>query len=622
MQHPDHRLTLSLLQSNFSRVLKPRKNQDLMMEFLAQHGSAIIEAPTGEGKSDVEVAYLKALGELGTQPCTLIVPTKTIAQQFSIMFPHAKVAMGRHDYECVHPLYEARTPLPMADEIPCLMLDCPSRVDQKTGETQEKDAPPCPYYQAKFEASQGGLVVSTMAFHVMNNVFKHKDWEPTGALVIDEGHRIADVTRNCLSFEITDHHLLQSILLLRRIKAGEAKVVAKFLRKMKTTAKTKSDQDGVLLDASEIKELIAILSEINANELRRKIRQAVKDGLIDPVADMVTLKRLETLAYDVVRYMHSLEYSLPGEERESKGVSKRGGALNYTCAYYRQEQVEQPKNSRRRKKVQHKLVIKCYHVAPLIRKILPPATAVFSATIGNPDIFGYETGIVAAALSLPSSFPVGNTRIYLPNDTPDLSMKGRSKRDLPQTIRQIVRTCVRFAKKGLRSLVVVISNAEREKFLMMAEESELNGGKLNVISYGNGVLAKHAAEAFKEGEGDVLVGTAAHYAEGIDLPKQIAPVIFFLRPGYPNPRDPVTVFEERRFGGRRWAIWNWRVMQQALQVRGRNIRRRDDVGVTFFISQQFKRILFGALPEWLQPAYCNQFTFDQAVKDAEKLLLE
>ncbi len=191
MEHPDHRLTLPLLQSNFSSALTPRKNQEAMMAFLAQHGSAIIEAPPGEGKSEVEFAYLKAAESLGHQPCVLVVPTKTIAEQFKTMFPHAKVAMGRHDYQCLHPLYEGRTPLPMADEIPCLMLDCDSRVNQETGQTQGEGAEPCPYYQAKYEATQGGVVVTTMAFELFNNVFKPRDWKPEGARVIDEAHRFA-----------------------------------------------------------------------------------------------------------------------------------------------------------------------------------------------------------------------------------------------------------------------------------------------------------------------------------------------------------------------------------------------------------------------------------------------
>jgi hypothetical protein len=128
---------------------------------------------------------------------------------------------------------------------------------------------------------------------------------------------------------------------LERIDAEESSVLKKFLNAMKKIAKNKSERDGVLLDALEIKRLIAILQEIDAYELRRKVKKAVRERVVDPVEEMTTLKHLEVLTFDIPRYIHSFEYSLPGEERETEGVSKRGGPLNYTCAYYRQE-VEAP----------------------------------------------------------------------------------------------------------------------------------------------------------------------------------------------------------------------------------------------------------------------------------------
>ena len=140
------------------------------------------------------------------------------------------------------------------------------------------------------------------------------------------------------------------------------------------------------------------------------------------------------------------------------------------------------------------------------------------------------------------------------------------------------------------------------------------------MSYGNGVTAKDAAAAFKDGQGTALVGTEANYAEGLDLPKGIAPVIFDLRPGYPSPYDPMAVFEERRFGNQRWRLWNWRVMVKALQVRGRNVRSEDDLGIIFFMSEQFRRFVFASLPEWLQPSYVGDLSFEDCLKRGEKLL--
>jgi Rad3-related DNA helicase len=100
----------------------------------------------------------------------------------------------------------------------------------------------------------------------------------------------------------------------------------------------------------------------------------------------------------------------------------------------------------------------------------------------------------------------------------------------------------------------------------------------------------------------------------------MAPVIFFLRPGYPSPKDPEVQFEERRFGGAVWRVRNWRVMIEALQVRGRNIRSATDRGSTIFISQHFRKFLYASLPEWLKDAYRGDVTFEEAKQETLELL--
>ena len=599
------------------------------MNFISQHGSTIIESPTGTGKTAVEFAILRAAEDQLEGSIFWIAPNKTIVEQIQTEFPEVKVVYGQNEHVCPWaaenfedeprewvtefqlPILAEDPQIPHVDEIPdVLHKRCPHYVDQETGETQTPGVVPCPYYQQKYEAKQGGIVLCTMSFYLFSQLFG-RDFDEPSTLVIDEAHRLADVIRYSLSYDLTDWHLKQSIQLLGRLNGEaqqEVKVLKKFLRSLKriTKARKRPPYEETLLAEDEIKQLIAILSEVDQNELARKIDKALRAGLIDPREDRVTLKKLEVLVRDIRRYVHSFEYSL--EERDKDGELMRG-PLNYTCAFYKKEKGE---NDR----VQYKLVIRCHYVAPLIRKrLLAPLTVSLSATIGNAEVFGYETGIEDPLMVLPSSFSPANTRLYIPTDTPNLAMNTRNRQDLTRSLRKIAKACVRFARQGHRSLVVVISNAEREKFLILAAEEGLDA-----VSYGNGVTAKEAAMRFRDGEGQALVGTAANYSEGVDLPKQTAPIIFFLRPGYPNPKDAGAQFEERRFRGARWAIWNWRVMQQALQVRGRNIRSRSDVGVTFFISQQFRRILYAALPEWLEAAYRNQLTFDEAVKDAEKLL--
>lgn len=593
-------------------------NQKQMLDILTQRLSAgkrgvfIFEAPTGSGKTAVEYTIAKAIEETQGGPVFIITPTKTLVEQIAQLHPDVKVAYGRHEHPCLY--YEPKDVLTpeyvqslysnpenlKADEIPCLTLrDCPHRVNQETGETHEKGACPCPYYRQKYEAKQGGVVVSTTAFYLFTQLFS-KEFPRPNVLVIDEAHQIARVVRSSLSYEITDYHLSRSIELLEKIEAHDiAKQLNAFYRKMIHIIKRKPSRQNTMLDDDELEELIGVLKGINTTALQAHIQQAIKQGKIDTKEHRETLKKIEELTHDIWRYLLSFELSLETEERNP---------LSYTYAYYKEEKEGQ-------ERAQYRLFIKAYYVAPLIRKILSPFTVAFSATIGDADIFGYESGIRGQYESFDSDFPVENTRIFLPSDTPNLAMRERKKGQPTRILREIAKTCKRFSKKGLRSLVVVVSNAELDKFKMLSEEESLD-----CLTYGNGVSPKAAALAFKEGAGDVLVGTQANYGEGVDLPKQIAPVIFFLRPGYPSPHAPATQFEEKRFRNMRWALWNWRVMMEALQVRGRNVRSGKDLGVTFFISQQFRRFVYASLPHWLQKAYVWDKTFDECVDETEKLL--
>mgnify|MGYP001564508944 CR=1 FL=1 len=604
MEH--HELRKSDLLKNFPwewhKNIWPEQEEAL--EIIAQlNKSVTLEMPTGSGKTAVGMAFLKTLKEKGEGPLFYIAPTKTIVEQVAKMYPDPsiRIAFGRHEHECFYyPGQNFR-----ADEIPCLtLMDCIHRVDQATGNTMWPGAERCPYYQQKFEAKQaGGIVVCTFSFYLFTQLFQGKDWPRPAGLVIDEAHSLAEVVRNSLSYEITDYHLWRSIDLLKDVGGAEREVesLEKFAKTMiRIVKRRKNPRVDSLLEDGEISEFIEILEKINSERLMDRLRAAVKSKGIDPLEKREVLKKLETLVFDLRHYIHSLEYSIETKARHP---------LNYTYAYLREELTGN-------QKVQHKLVIKAYYVSPLIKKyLLSPRTVAFSATIGDPQIFGYETGIKSVCYSFSSRFPVENTRIFLPTDTPNLAVKSRSKGQPTRGLRHIASACQKFARHGFRSMVVVVSEKERVKFLELSREVGLN-----VLSYGDGVSPKGAAQRFKDGEGDTLVGTVANYGEGVDLPKRIAPVTFFLRPAYPNPNAPETQFEERRFRGERWKIWNWRVMVEALQVRGRNIRSDRDLGVTFFISQQFRRFLYAAMPKWLETAYVGGKTFDECVKDSLELL--
>lgn len=603
MNHPD-------MVAAFPHHIHPemKASQRTTLEFLSEHGCGLTELPTGSGKTAIGVSFLRGYEEQGFPILFYLVPNKTLAEQVQSLYPEVKAVYGRNEHPC---LYYPDDNL-KADEVPCSMLgDCPHRVNQETGETHEIGFKPCPYLQQKYEAKQGRIVVATFAFYLFAHFFQ-KEWgEDDTAIVVDEAHRIAESVRSVLSFEITDLQLDRAVNALSDF--AEVEVITKleqFRDTFKRIVTSKAAGQKVMLSQDEIQQLLGLVQAIQPSRLRDNVMAAVRNGTLDPVADRETLHRLEEVTLSLGRYLRSLTFSVATDERN---------ALNYTFAYWQTEKGEH-------ERVQHQLVVKAYSVGPLIRKMLPDTTLAMSATVSDPEIFKVDTGIELPFLSLTSDWPHGHTRVFMPIDTPNLAVNKRgrdgvsrkqSPREKSKVLRKVAKACKRFGDQGLRSLVIVVSNQERQKFLDLAREEGVEA-----ISYDESRTPREVAAAFKAGQGTVLVGTSSNYGEGVDLPDGLAPVTFFLRPGYPNPGDPGTQFEEARFGTRRWALWQWRVILQALQVRGRNVRSVNDKGVTIFVSQQFRRFLVHSLPKWLQPAYRGEQTLEQCLEETERLLLK
>lgn len=597
-----HEITFAELERVFRHPAMRRNQREAFLAIESTKGSITLELPTGSGKMDIGATVLKALAEKAVGPLFYVTPNKAQVQQVEKAFAHDdafRVVYGRGEHECL--FYPERW---KANEVPCAYLtSCAHRVDQESGETHTPGAERCPYYQQKYEAKQGKIVISTTAFYIFTALYT-KEWGDVAALVIDEAHRLAQTVQSCLTFDITDWHLRRAITLLQNVDASTTSLLDGFLSTMIRIIKHKPANKKRLLDEGEIGELMDQLVKIDAEALRAKIGEAVRCGLIDPLKDRIALKQLEVIARDVPRYLNAFGYSLPAGDRHP---------LNFTCAFY-EEQLEEGK------RVQYRLTIEAGYVAPIIRRILAPYTIVYSARIDDAEVFGYETGIKFPYFRFPSEFPVDNRRIFLPTDTPHLVFsrngKKRDRREPTRVLRSIARDgCKVLAEAGERSLVIVVSNAELAKFLRVGKDEGLR-----IVTYGDGVAAKDALARFKAGEGDVLAGVFAHFGEGIDLPDPLCRAIFLLRPNWPVPDEPRTIYEQRRFRSNAWPLFMHRVRVSTYQAAGRNIRTETDKGVVFCISQDYRRWLRSSLPKELQSAYRGDVTFKEGVQETLQLL--
>ncbi|MEZ4104566.1 MAG: helicase C-terminal domain-containing protein [Candidatus Paceibacterota bacterium] len=584
----------------FERYPSMTDNQEAAFNFLdSNQNGGIIEAPTGTGKTSIGYTWLSSFK--GTR--FYLVPNKTLVQQVVAMFPDTKPMYGRNEHSCLY--YKDRDL--RADEVPCSLLrNCPHRV-LESGETYSPGSTPCPYLKQKYEAGLGGgIIVATYAFYFYS-VFLLRQFTPT-AVVVDEAHSIARSIRATLEFRITDRKLVSIIKTLKSVKAKQAGLMEKFLSEMKLVVKKRSPgkrTSDSILSYDEIERLLKCLNSMDIKEIRNDINNAVRKSIISPVDDFEMLKQLDVITRELYRYVKSLGFSLPPKQEKSK---KRLNPLAFTYAFWTRKKEGDGS-------VCCELIVKDHFVAGLIKAMLPANCLACSATIVDPKMLSFETGIEGKFLSLGSGFDNEKTAVLMPTDTPNLAVKERNKKDVTKAIRLMVRSAKDLAHENKRSVILVVSELERQKVLKFATEEGLT-----VVSNNEKESARQAISRFVQGEGMCLVGTVANYGQGIDLPDGMAPVIFYFRPAYPNPNDPQTVFEENRYGNARWGIWNWRVMIDLLQVRGRNVRSVSDKGVTILVSQQFRRFARTALPEWLRPAYVNDKNFAECLSEAKRII--
>lgn len=580
-----------------------RPQQREAFEIIArERRSVAFEKPVGIGGTAIGYTFLRAHLRAGVGPLFYIAPTRTLVDQVIRLHPDPdlRVAFGRGEHDCLYytPNPETNQRL-RADEIPCMLLrDCAHRVDQQTGETHTPGAVRCPYLQQKYEAKQGGIVACTAAFYLFTQ-FYSREWERPVALVIDEADGIADAFRAVLSFEITDWNLGRAVRLLQEFVPDQAAILEEFLNRMVRIIRGRPSDRRTILEDAEIRELMDILIALRSEVIEAQISAAIVLRQIDPEREREVLNQIQILIRDLRRYLAAFSYSLEAESRH---------ALNYMYAFWRSE-------PRERERIRNRLVVKVHYVSPIVRRLLAPNTLAYSGTIRDADAFRFETGIDVPVRVLRSDFPPENTRVFLPRDTADLTYRTRSRREPRRTLRQIVRFCREFSEQGQRSLVVLVSESERADFVRICRDEGVD-----VLSYGNGVGAREVARLYREGQGSVLAGTASNYAQGIDLPGGMTFVIIFLRPPYAPPDDPQVEFERRRFGRMFWRVQRYRAIRITLQVRGRNIRSATDRGVSFFISQQFRGFIPGALPEGLRPSFRGGLTLEECLAEARELL--
>lgn len=659
--------------------------RDLQAKVLAEfelklEGGVILEMGTGEGKSTLGVTALLAAQDAGLTSLFYITTNIAQAMQLAREFPDRFVlALGRDHHQCNYYAPKKIT----AAQAPCQTLRrCPHRVFMKEteivdeqgesqtrwpGQTFQPGADKCNYFNEKLHsllvalgapaAGSAKIVLTTTAYFVMNRLLL-KEWRELhpAMIVLDEAHNLARIVRRLFELRITDVHLFRMADKLKPFEPTQAALIHLFAKKMFAIARKRSPRIEDLLEEDEVNELLDIAEELNRDHIQKAVERAVDSGALSLEKDLKKIKALESLAFGLDRLLRSLRYATTGYHTEGFTIAEeKKRALNYVVASYLIEEEDEEDDGPTHKKTI--LRVRSYFVAGIIKKTFGhkltdeqkaagkhrTSVLAYSATIGDHKIFYYETGLNLHFVQSGSSFDPGKARIYRCSDMPNLAARVSHWGHKVYAFKQIIESAKVFIENGHRCLVLLVSDNERlgnkknrkqKGFLHFAREAGID-----VMTYdrsgsrrGNeGMNSRQALEAFRnEGRGDLLLGTVAQYGEGIDLPafknddSQVhpCPVIFLLRPSFPSPRAPESRFEHKRMGKSGYfKLMYHRAALIAVQARGRNIRSHSDMGVTFYVSQQFEDFLYNALPDELhEPPTYQVCTMGEGVQDALTLL--
>ena len=193
---------------------------------------------------------------------------------------------------------------------------------------------------------------------------------------------------------------------------------------------------------------------------------------------------------------------------------------------------------------------------------------------------------------VPMTFPVANRPIFFPTaDAVDMSYKNRT-RAWPEMANQI-ETLIN-ERPDLKYLVHCVSYP-------LTDHLHSNVSvQIPMYTYKNSRERAAALEEFKYSDAGVMF--APSFDRGVDLPD--VDVVVIAKVPYPNLKDPVV--SQKLHDGPEGQLWySTQTVRTVLQMTGRHVRSKDDVGATVILDQNFRRLMKQnrrMFPDWWRDA--------------------
>lgn len=495
----------------------------------------VLEAPTGVGKSIIELAMCRA-----AQAGFIVTPQKTLQDQLGRL-PEVKVMKGRGSYSCS--LVAGLT----AGNAPCVKN---ASIRESNPECSDNR---CPYFKALAEAKTAPIVAHNYASLIaQTHIGGH--FGTRELLCLDEGHTAVDWIRNYMTLELTDDDLAHL-----------------------TTSDPPNDSREFLgwfrAVMSEISEIPAGIPERLISTVMRVLSHKNIYGVPDDLREKHAQEMSELIPEDREPYLQWATNRLKGED---------AALVPWNVESFVSDGVMTRKM----------IPIK---IAPMANVLTNLGTRIIivTATVLDDDLLVRELGLKARGhkcVTITTAFskmarPI--KRRYVGKMT-----YSAVKTTTPKLIDELAKILAHH--KNEAGIIHTVSHAlAYEVFRGLSSRPEAAGRQLIQMPREgrDTVIDRFLTRRF--GPNAVLIGPGL--MEGIDGAGDSARWQAMCKVPWPHRRDPVVSYwlddpspKNKRFG-ERW--YSWKTAQQCVQGFGRVCRAEDDFGVTYLLDSDFERIL-------------------------------
>lgn len=222
-----------------------------------------------------------------------------------------------------------------------------------------------------------------------------------------------------------------------------------------------------------------------------------------------------------------------------------------------------------------------------------------SATIVSPETLaeslGWPEDKEFGVVSVPHTFPVANREVRV---VPVASMSNKTKDvDWPKMATALANLAEIHATE--RMLVHTVSYALQE-FLANYLRREIHSTR--ILTYTKASERERTLAKFRQTPGGILL--APSMDRGVDLPGEDAQVVVITKVPYASLGNKQVNARLHSRGGQNW--YTVEAIRSLVQMSGRHIRSKDDVGVTYILDGSFVNNLWaksrGFIPSWFKEA--------------------